>query len=121
MAKHGVTEFLSVFNDVGIIFFDIESDLLVVLDEQGNIDRVNQAFERVLSLAEPDVLGESIIKLILIDDWSKFLNSFDDLKRGKAFHLLHKDAGLIKVQLVSYRFKRTDLGQRGYLVLRPVQ
>ncbi len=121
MAKHGVTEFLSTFQDVGIAFFDIETDILIVLDEQGNIDRVNPAFERILNRAEPDILGEPIIRLVFGNDWSKFLNAFSELQKGNKFHLLHKDAGLIKVQLTAYRFRQTTLGQRGYLVLRPIK
>lgn len=121
MARHGVTEFLSTFSDVGIQFFDIETDILIVLDETGNIDRVNPAFEKILNRAEPDVLGEPVIRLIFSGDWSRFLNSFNDLQRGNVFHLLHKDVGLIKVQLTAYKFKHTPLGQRGYLVLRPVR
>lgn len=121
MTRHGVTEFLSAFEDVGIQFFDIETDILIVLDEAGNIDRVNPAFERILNRAEPDILGEPIIRLIFSGDWSRFLNAFSDLQRGNIFHLLHSDAGLIRVQLNAYRFKRTDAGMRGYLVLRPVR
>lgn len=121
MARHGVTEFLSTFSDVGIQFFDIETDILIVLDEQGNIDRVNPAFEKILARSEPDVLGEPVIRLIFSGDWSKFLNSFNDMQRGNVFHLLHKDAGMIRVQLTAYKFKPTDTGRRGYLVLRPVK
>lgn len=121
MARHGVTEFLQTFEDVGIQFFDIETDILIVLDEQGNIDRVNPAFERILNRTEPDVLGEPVIRLIFSGDWSKFLNAFSDMQRGNMFHLLHRDAGMIRVQLTAYKFKPTEAGRRGYLVLRPVR
>ena len=49
MAKHGVTEFLRAFEDVGATFFQIETDLLICLDEKGNISRVNPAFEKALA------------------------------------------------------------------------
>ena len=48
MAKHGVTEFLHIFEDVATTFFDLETDLLIVLDTQGGIERVNPAWESVL-------------------------------------------------------------------------
>lgn len=119
MVKHGVTEFLSVFSDVGATFFNLESDLLIVLDEDGNISRVNPAFETTLGWAESNVLGQGIIRLVWMEDWAKFMHAFDVQQRNTVFHLLHSEQGVVSVNLIAYRFKRTDAGQRGYLVLRP--
>lgn len=120
MVKHGVTEFLSVFSDVGTTFFNLETDLLIVLDETGNISRVNAAFETTLGRSEADVLGQGIIRLVAMDDWDKFMHAFDVLQRSTKFRLLHSEQGLVTVSLIAYRFKRTDAGQRGFLVMRPV-
>ena len=75
MAKHGVTDFLRIFEDVGTTFFDIETDLLVTLDEQGNISRTNPAFQRVLGYHEADVFGVALIRLVNVDDWARFIKS----------------------------------------------
>lgn len=115
MARRGVTEFLNVFQDVGTTFFDIESDLLVVLDGQGNIERVNPAFERMLGYSESDVLGMAIIRLVKMDDWAAFLRTFTSTNPAPV-RLLCKGQGEIGVRLVACRFKT----QRGYIALRPI-
>lgn len=116
MAKHGVTEFLRAFEDVSQTFFDIESDLLIVLDERGNISRVNPAFERALNRKESEVLGQGMIRLIRIDDWATFLRSFTSPNQP-VVRLLRKDSGEVSVKMIAFRFK----GQRGFLAFRPVR
>jgi PAS domain S-box-containing protein len=120
MPKHGVTEFLATFQDVGTTFFDIERDLLIVLDHDGNVERVNPAFEKVLGRTESEVLGQAIIRLVVMEDWAQFMHSFDYITRAATFRLLHRDAGLVNVRLIAYRFKKMDAGQRGFLILRPL-
>ena len=120
MAKHGVTEFLKTFEDVGTTFFDIERDFLIVLDKDGNVERVNPAFEKALDMTESSMLRQGIIRLVLMDDWAKFMRSFSDVQRQTTFRLLHAGYGVVSVRLIAYRFKATDNGQRGFLILRPV-
>ena len=116
MVKHGVTEFLNAFSDVGATFFEIESDLLICLDERGNISRVNPAFERALNRREADVLGWGMMRLICIDDWAQFLRLFTS-PNPPPVRLLKSGSGEIVVRLIAFRFKM----QRGYLAFRPVR
>jgi len=112
----GVTAFLRAFEDVGRTFFDIESDLFIVLDEHGNIERVNPAFERALDRKEAEVLGLGMIRLICIDDWAMFLRSFTS-PNPPPVRLLRKESGEIAVRMIAFRFK----GQRGFLAFRQVR
>lgn len=114
MARHGVTEFLHIFEDVGATFFDIESDVLVVLDAQGNIERTNPAFERVIGYAESDVLGSELVHLVDTNDLAVFIKSFNWLPQPEPFRMLRRGGGKVSMRLVAARFR----GQRGYLVLR---
>ena len=107
--RRGVTEFLTVFQSDSQIFFDAESDLLICLDANGCILRVNPAFERILGYSEASVLGTPISNLMLADD----LKSTSNMPR-----LLHKGAGLVTVSMIDYRYKNTDAGKRWYLILR---
>ncbi len=118
MAKHSVTAFLHAFEDFGTTFFDIERDLLIVLDETGNISRVNPAFERILDRTEASVLGQEMIRLVELDDLAKFIRSFDTTLEPAAVRLLKRGCGEVMVKLIAYRFKKTDEGLRGYLILR---
>ncbi len=120
MAKrHGVTDFLRAFEDFGTTFFDIERDLLVVLDEVGNISRVNPAFERALGRTEASVLGNELIRYVIADDLAKFIRSFDTTLSPAPVRLLKREQGEVTVRLLAFKFKRSDEGLRGYLVLRP--
>ena len=133
MVKHGVTEFLQIFESIGRQFFDLETDLLIVLDETGAIERVNPAFERITGYAESDVLRVPIIKIIDNRDWSKFLNSFS-VKNPEPFRVLKKNSGTVEVRLIPpFLFKRRfdlregetemredEVKRQGFLVLRKV-
>ena len=116
MAKHGVTEFLRAFEDVGATFFQIETDLLICLDEKGNISRVNPAFEKALGRAESEVLGQGLMRVIAIDDWASFLRSFTSVNPAPV-RMLRKDSGEVTVKLIAFRFRAS----RGYLAFRPVK
>jgi PAS domain-containing protein len=118
--RRGVTDFLDAFQDVGSTFFDLEIDLLVVLDERGNIARVNDAFERELGRDEFSVLRLELIRLVHEDDLAAFIRSFDTSSNPPPVRLLRRDSGDVVVRLIAYRFRRTDEGLRGYLVLRKV-
>ena len=104
------------FEDVGAQFFEIETDLLIVLDAHGNISRVNPAFEQALERKESEVLGLGMIRLIRVDDWATFLRSFTS-PHPPPVRLLKKDAGEIVVKMIAFRFK----GQRGFIAFRPVK
>jgi PAS domain S-box-containing protein len=116
VSKHGVTEFLRVFEDTTTVFFNIETDLLVVLDENGDINRVNPAFTRNLGYEETDVLRMPIIRLVRSEDWSAFLNAFT-APEPKPFRMLHQGEGEITVRLIAVRFK----SGRGFIVLRKMR
>lgn len=121
MPRHGVTEFLNVFQDIGATFFEISPDLHIVLDESGNILRVNPAFEKNLNRSEIDVLGRGIIRYIHQDDLAKFMHSFDyadDSEKSPLFRLAKFEHGFITVRRVASKFRSTSDGQRGYLILR---
>jgi PAS domain S-box-containing protein len=118
VAKHGVTDFLRVFEDVGTTFFDLERDLLVTLDEVGNINRVNPAFEIALGQDEASVLGHELIRYVEPNDLAKFIRSFDTMQKPERVRLLKRECGEVIVRLIAYKFRRSDEGLRGYLVLR---
>ncbi len=120
--RRGVTQFLKVFEGDSQIFFDAEIDLLIVLDAQGNIKRVNPSFERTLHRPEREVLGLPIVALVHVDDMAKFIRSFSLMTSTYPFRLLCKDAGSVLVDLMAFRFRRIDeeAGRRGYLILRPL-
>jgi PAS domain S-box-containing protein len=120
VVKRGVTDFLQVFEDVGATFFDIERDVLIVLDECGNISRVNPAFERYLGRQEINVIHHEIIRYIHPGDLAAFIRSFDTSVAPQPIRMVRWDDGELVVKLLAWKFKRTDEGQRGFLVLRPV-
>lgn len=109
------------FEDIGATFFDAETDLLIVLDEEGNISRVNPAFERALGRKEINVLHSEMLRLIDENDLARFINSFDATTKAQPVRLLKREKGTITATLIAYRFRRTDEGLRGYLILRPEQ
>lgn len=113
MAKHGVTEFLQVYEGIAGTFFDIESDLLIVLDKQGGIERVNPSWERITGYTESDVLRNAIIHYVDVDDYARFIRGFTE-SHPEPFRLLHKGGGLVRVRLIACRFRQG----RGFIVLR---
>jgi PAS domain S-box-containing protein len=116
VVKHGVTEFLNVFQDLGIQFFDLETDLLVMLDDQGNIERVNPAWSRALGYAEADMLGRGLARFVLMDDLSKFLNAFTSVT-PQPFRLLHCEHGEVRARLVAWRHQN----RHSYIILRSIR
>ena len=117
----GVTDFLVAFKDVTTTFFDIETDLLVVLDADGDIERVNPVWVSILNRTEQECIGRPIIVFVLSDDFARFMRAFNSIKHSESFRLLHRDHGVISVKLVAYRFKKSADVQRGFLVMRPVK
>lgn len=117
--RRGVTDFLNIFKSVGATFFDIETDLLIVLDEVGNIKRVNPAFQRELGRPEHSILHCELIRLIHEDDLATFIRSFDTTLKPQPFRLLKREGGEVAVRLISFKFTNTDEGH-GFLVLRKV-
>lgn len=105
MAKRrGVTQYLDIMASVYATFYDIAPDMLIVLDDNGLIERVNPAFEKATGYAEQDVIGSIITRVIIFDD------------KDLPLRLLHKDSGEIKCRVVASRFR----GGKVYLVLRPI-
>lgn len=123
ISRHGVTEFLDAFRHFAFKFYELEPDLLVVLDGDGEIIRVNPAFVEVTGRRERDVQGLSIVRLVAEADLSKFMRSFDLDRDGAAFRLLRAESGTVEVRLVRFFFDHRVDGTRvrnkeGYLILR---
>ena len=114
--RRGVTEFLQVFEDVGATFFSLETDVCIVLDPVGNIERVNPAFEKDLGYTEADVRGKALIHLVSMENWAIFLRSFT-ATRQVPFGLLVKGGGVKRYELMACRFK----ARRGFLILRSTE
>ncbi len=112
-SRRGVTEFLRVFEDVGATFFDLETDLLVMLGEQGNIERVNNAFRQALGYTDADLIGLSLIRFVYMDDWAKFLNGFTAIQ-AQPFRLMRKASGEIMVRLIAWRHRNN----KSYIIFR---
>jgi PAS domain S-box-containing protein len=103
--QHGVTEFLSVFDSDRSIYYDIETDLFITLDEGGNIRGVNPAFERVLGYREQDVIDKSLILFIDLQTMKQGVQRFNFLKRG---------GGDVVCQIVAWKYKH----QQHYAIFR---
>lgn len=115
VAKHGVTTFLQTFEDDVSIMFDVVPDLLVVLDNQGTIKRVNKAFEQATGRNRYEVYGQGLSQFVLIDDLARFLRSFTAAEKDKqSFRLLHRDSGVVTCALIKWRNQRG----RSYIVMR---
>lgn len=114
MVKHGVTEFLQAFHDLGVAFCDMETDILILLDEQGNIERVYPGFTRALGYTESDVLGYGVLRLVDGRDTAAFVKSFNLLPRPAPFRMFHKDGSEVWVRLEAARF----IDKHGFLIIR---
>lgn len=119
MARHGVTEFLRVFQNDAAVFAGLEHDFFVKLDQEGNIVWVNQAFERRLNRKKSEMIGRPVVVIVCADDLAKFFRSFYSSDH-EPFRLLHQGYGVVTVRLLEKRFIQTDEGQRGFLIFRPV-
>lgn len=109
MAKHGVTEFLSVFRDEAARFADAETDLLILLDEQGCIARVWPGFTRALGYEEKNILGRPLIDLIDVDTLAMFIKSFGWYPRPyPLFRMLHRGGGMVVVRMEWYEFTKDN-------------
>lgn len=89
------------------MFFDLETDLLVTLDEGGNILRVNPAFEKVLGYREAEVIDKSLILILSLPilDWKTPQIRF--LKRG---------GGEVVCKIVAWKYKN----KQHYAIFRRV-
>lgn len=102
VAKHGVTQYLTALSDVGMVFFEITPDLLIYLDQNGEISRVNPAFIKKTGYSEIEVMGKGIAQLIDPYDLAEFIRTF---RQRPIVRLLHRETGTIRVKLVAYRFR----------------
>lgn len=119
--KRGVTEFLRILTSDESTIVDLETDLCIVLDDGGNILRVNQAFERLLGRDEATVIRHGLIDFIHPDDLAAFLHSFDPARNIPSFRMLKFGHGELLVKLMPFKFRRVDGEQRGYIILRPLE
>lgn len=117
-----VTRFLRAFNSYSQKFFEMEPDLEIVLDAQGNIIKVNPAFERALGYAEHEVRGTHIGQLVHTSDTAKFIRSFSLVSGVYSFRLLQRGGGDVEVTMMNAQFVRVlnESGRECFLILRTV-
>lgn len=114
-AKYGVTQFLSVFTDVTVRFSDHETDLWILLNENGCIKRVWPGFEKALGYKQENILGCPIIDFIDVDTLALFIKSFAWYdKPYPAFNMLHAGEGLVRVRMEWREFVKDEC----YIILR---
>lgn len=113
--RRGVTEYLVAFSDWGITAFDIETDLIIGLDKDGYIKRVNPAFEKTLGYREANIINTMLMQYVSLDDLAVFIRVFFDKNRETTFRMLHSWTGIVTVRLVDYKFKKND---KGLVILR---
>lgn len=118
-----VTRFLRAFNSYSQKFFEMESDYEIVLDAQGNIVKVNPAFEKGLRYAEYEVKGIHISQLIHMNDTAKFIRSFSLVPGVYSFRMLKHGGGDVEVAMINAQFVRMldERGRECFLILRPVK
>lgn len=121
--KRGVTDFLNTLESDSQILFEAEPDIMIVLDAQGNIKRVNPAFERALNRHEHEVLGLPIVALVHIQDMARFIRAFSTESGAGPFRMLRRNSGAVEMVLVAFKFRRVNdnQGRRGFLILRPMR
>ncbi|HWB53109.1 MAG TPA: PAS domain-containing protein, partial [Tepidisphaeraceae bacterium] len=93
-------------------FFDVASDILLVSNQAGYIDKVNSSCERVLGWTADEMTRMPLVDLVHPDDLSATLATADILSRGEELidfenRFRHKDGGY---RWLSWRAKR-DLEQ----------
>jgi PAS domain-containing protein len=114
----GVTAFLNSLDSTMRAFFDAETHLLILLDRNGCIARVNPAFEYWLDRAERDVLGKEFVALLYGPDLTIFIHAFDKRCADQPFHLLHREAGTVAVCLETFQVIVLNRQQCTLLILR---
>lgn len=117
MEKHGVTEFLITFKNLGIRFSDLETDLLIVVDGRGRITRAFPGFTQALGYTEAEVLGWNIMRIIETRDMPAFVKSFT-WPQKRPFRMLHKNNGEVWCRLVNWEFADE---QQGLLIIRKIE
>jgi PAS domain S-box-containing protein len=116
MARRGVTRFLESLESDQAVFFDLAPDLLVVLDEEGVVKRVNPAVERALGRNRLELIGRPFAQLVLSEDHLRFVGAFTSA-RERTFRLLHKENGVVTCRLMVWGSR----SGRGYIVMRRVK
>jgi PAS domain S-box-containing protein len=114
--RPGVTAFLDAFRDINLQLCDMETDLLIVLDEQGQITRTYPGFTKALGYSEAEVLGLGIVRLINGDDMMIFVKAATGFPYPRPFKMMHKGGSEVMVRLVAAQF----VDQCGYLIMRRV-
>lgn len=121
-SRRGVTEYLVAFSDDGLMAFDLETDLIIGLDKDGYIRRVNPAFEKTLGYRESHVIGTPVVQYVSIEDMALFVRIFYEKDRETSFRLLHSWTGVVTVHLVDYKFKTINgIVSKGLVLLREVK
>lgn len=110
MAKHGVTQYLSILDDDQAIFFDFIPLLLVVIDKAGNIVRVNKTFEDTVGYSRFQICGTGIglSRFVVMEDIIKFIHGFDETKHpaDSSFRFQRNGGGEVWCRLIKWQFRR---------------
>ena len=119
MGKIGVTRYLTILDSDQAVLFDLDPDLLVVIDKAGNIVRVNRAFEDVVGYTRYQIcgIGVGLSRFIVMEDIIRFIRSFDHPGENQAnmFRFSRHGGGETVCCLIKWQCRRG----RSYLVFRP--
>lgn len=115
MAKYGVTTFLQTLESDSVEFFELIPDLLVVLDRDGRVVRVNRSFERTLGCKRTEIYGQGLARVVLVDDLAMFIRAFKN-PESQPFRLLRKDDGVVMCKLIKWQYRHG----RSFVVMRRV-
>ena len=88
-------------------------DLLVVLDSDGTVRKVNAALEQALGYDRTELYGQGFARLVWPDDIMTFVRAFT-APSPAPFRLLHKGSGLVMCGLVKWQSRHN----RGFVVIR---
>jgi PAS domain S-box-containing protein len=117
--RHGVTTFLSAMADDNSTIIELMPDLVIVIDHDGNIRKVNSAFERTLGYKRSEMYGSGIARIVVVEDLSNFIKAFSEFVPSdpQPFRLYHKDYGVVAFKLIKWAHRRG----RSFIFLRRVK
>ena len=120
--KRGATAWLDAFDSALLRFFELEPDVLILLDENGFIRRVNAAVLQYLDYAPGALDGVPLITLLAQGDLTRLGKAAHLASLGlptEPLHLLRRGGSTIAVRLIRFQF----LPQRRqtFLIFRPVE
>lgn len=65
------------------IFFDINLDLLCIMDMDGKIMKINKTWDYILGYSSQELIGYNMLKFIHKEDMKKTLDEFENLRKGE--------------------------------------